>query len=337
MYSNSVAAPRLDLTGPLRTQDSAGTPVAMRLMPPFTVEKKSATMPKLLLTGVDQVLKIKRAPKTAYKRVEATLDDDSYTCEEAGIEVPVDASDYDVLGQDGAEEVAVNIGKEIVITAREAAIADIISGSAGETLLANQITEPDSGENWAESGGKPIDDVAEADAALTLRIGAGPRALLISQSDFEALQTNEQVRAEWRRIVGQTDASATGRRIKLVELAMLLGVDEVIVGDRRKNTANPGQTASYSYIWPARYAFLFRPCQNASDLTEPCFGRTMMWDNANLGAEAELESVDEAQALFVESYRDESIKSDVIRVSEHTDQKILHLKNMQMIKLPAGD
>lgn len=335
MYTNSVAAPRLDLTGPIRTQDAPGTAIALRLMPPFPVNKKAATMPKLLVTG-DQVMKIKHAPKTAYKRVEATLDDDNFNCEEAAIEVPISAEDYDVLGQDGAEEVATNLGRDIVITAREAAIADVISGSAGETLLTGQVTEPDSGENWGESGGKPIDDVAEADAALTLRIGAGPRALLISQYDLEDLQTNEQIRAEWRRIVGQTDASATGRRIKLAELAMVLGVDEVLVGDRRKNTANSGQAASYAYIWPTKYAFLFRPVQNPKDLSEPAFGRTLMWDNANLGAEA-LVSTDEAQALFVESYRDEPIKSDIVRVGEYTDQKILNLKAMQMIKLPADD
>lgn len=336
MYQNSVAKPRLDLSGPIRTQEAPNDAIAHQLFPPFPVDKRTASMPKLLATN-DQVFAIKHAPKTAYKRVEATLDDDTYNCQEAAIEVPISSEDYDVIGQDGAEQVATEQGRMIVITAREAALADTLTGSAGETLLAGQVTTPDSAENWNESGSKPIDDVAKMDSALTLRIGAGPRWLIISQYEFEALQTNEQIRAEWRRIVGQTDKSATARRLKTDDLAMLLGVDRVMVAARRKNTANPGQAASYSYVWPALYALLVRGVTNPNDITEPAFGRMFVWDNANLGVEAEVIEENAADALFVESYRDESVKSDIIRVGEYTHLKILNLTSAQLLKLPASD
>ncbi|HEX3132629.1 MAG TPA: hypothetical protein VHX44_03490 [Planctomycetota bacterium] len=337
MYQNSVAKPRLDLSGAIRTQDDLGDSIAHKLLPPFAVRQKAATMPKLLATN-GQVMKIKHAPKTAYKRVEATLDDDTFNCEEAGIEVPLSAEDYVVLGQDGAEQVATETGKGIVLSAREAALADILTGAAGETLLAGQITQPDSAENWGESGGKPIDDIAEADSNLTLRVGAGLRWLVISQLDFEKLQVNEQVRAEYRRIVGQTDAKATDRRMSLQALAGVLGVDEILVGSRRKDTANPGQTASWSYIWPEHYALLVRGVVNPSDLTEPAFGRTFIWDEANASLNGSAVIAEDAeQAMTVESYRDENINSDIIRVREYTDLKILNLKACEMIKLPPND
>lgn len=337
MYQNSVAKPRLDLAGPIRTQDNMGDAIVHLILPPFRVEKKTATMPKLLVTN-DQVIKIKHAPKTAYARVQATLDDDTFNCEEAAIEVPMSAEDFDVLGQDGAEQVATEQGRGIVITAREAALADIVTGAAGETLLTGQVTTPDSTENWGEATGKPIDDVAKADGALTLRIGVGPRWLIISQPDLEDLQKNEQIRAEYRRIVGIQDATATDRRIKLDALAAVLGVDKVLVASRRKNTANAGQAATYAYIWPAHYALLLRGVINPNDLSEPAFGRMFVWDGANdTVTESLLISEDQGQALFVESYRDETIKSDIVRVGEYTDLKILNLPGAQMIKLPAND
>lgn len=336
MYQNSVAKPRLDLAGAIRTQEAPSGGIAHLLFPPFAVDKRTASMPKLLATN-DQVYVIKHAPKTAYKRVEATLDDDTYHCEEAAIEVPISAEDYDVVGQDGAEQIATEQGRGIVLVAREAALADTLTGAAGETLLTGQVTEPDSAENWGEAGGLPIDDVAEADAALNLRMGAGPRWLIISQYQFEQLQTNAQIRTNYRNIVGQTDKAATNRRLKLDDFAMILGVDKVLVAAARKNTANPGATAVYAYVWPTNYALLVRGVANPNDLTEPSFGRMFVWDGANLGAESEVIEENSEEALFVESYRDEAIKSDIIRVGEYTDLKILNLTAAQMIKLPTTD
>lgn len=338
MYTNTVAEPRLDLAGPIRTQESAAGFIARLLFPPFRVARQTASMPKLLVTH-DQVLDIKHAPKTPYARVQAKLSGDTYNCEEAGVEEPLHATDYDVLGIDGAEQVATERGRDIVLRAREAALADILTGSDGETLLAGQITEPDSGENWGESGGKPIDDVLEADSALNLRVGMGPRWLIISQYEYEDLQKNTQIREEYRRIVGQSDSSATNRKLNLDDLARTLGVDKVIVASARKNTANAGQSAVYAYVWPAKYALLVRGVVNPNDLTEPVFGRMFVWDEAGataVGSDAST-SEDTVEALTVQSYRDEKVDSDIIRVREWTDLKILNLTAAQLIKLPAND
>lgn len=336
MYQNTVAKPRLDLSGAIKTQDHLGDGIAHILLPPFPVKSRAANMPSILVTN-GQVIDIKHAPGTPYARVKPTLGNKTYACQEAGIEVPITAVDYEVLGQDGAEQVATEHGKSIVLTGREAAVATTFAGSTGETTLAGQVTEPDSGENWGESGGKPIDDVNKADAALTLRHGVGPRLLVISQYELEDLQLNTQIREEWRRITGQVNPDATHRRLKLEELAKVFGVDRVLVASRRKDSANEGQTQVMAYIWPARYALLVRDVINPADLKEPALGRTFVWEEANLGAEAEVIEEDAAQAMTVESYRSEEIKSDVIRVTEYTDQKILNLSAAQMIKLPTDD
>lgn len=338
MYQNTVEKPRLDLAGALRTQDGLGDAIATELLPTFGVGKKSGNMPSLVATN-DQIMDIKHAPKTDYQRVEATLGNKSYNCEEAGIEVPLSAEDYDVVGQDEAEAIATQQGADILLSARENALASVLTGATGETTFSGQVTEPDSAENWGESGGKPIDDIQEADSALTLRHGQGPRWLVISQYDYEDLQLNDQIRTEYRRIVGQSNAAATRRRLSLDELALTLGVDRILVGVRRKNTAAKGQTPSYAYIWPARYALLLRGVANPGDLREPVLGRTFVWDeaNASITGGEQVRSTDPMQAMMVHSYRDSTKASDIIRVSEYLDMKLLNTVAAQLIKLPADD
>jgi hypothetical protein len=337
MYTNSVAVPREDLAGPIRLQDqSLNEYIAHLLLPAFPTLRRESNIPSVLQTD-DQVLDIKHAPKTAYQRVQATLGNKTYRCEEAGIEEPISAEDYDVLGQDGAEALATERGMQIVMRAREAALADVTTGATGETTFTGQVTEPDSTENWGETGGLPIDDVMEADVALTSRIGAGPRWLVIGFEALADLQKNAQIRSVYRSIIGINNPDAVNRKLNLDDLAAVLGVDKVLVGAGRKNTAEKNAAASYSFIWPRLYALLVRGVANPGNLMEPTLGRTFIWTGANAGAQGELKSVDNLTGLAVESYRDESIKSDVIRVTEYTAQKLLNTSAAQLIKLPASD
>lgn len=336
MYTNSVALPRLDLAGAVPTQGRLGTSIARKLFPVFQTDKKKATMPSLL-QNTARIYVVKRAPKSFYAQASAELSDKEYSCAERGIEVPIDASDYDVLGQDGAEKIATEVGHDILLSAIDHDVISILTGTTGEATLAGQITEPDSGENWNEAGGKPIDDIAKAEGTLSLRFGAGRTVLFISQYELEALQVNDQIRSEYRRIVGQSNADATNRRIRLDAMATLFGVDEVVVSDRRYITSNKGQTNTWAYLWPARYALLVRVPADTQDLLQPAFGRTFEWTGANQGAEGELIAIDPDTGIAVETYRDEPKKSDVLRESTFTDERILNVEAAQMIKLPATD
>ena len=337
MYTNSVAVPREDLAGPIRLQDnSLNDYIAHLLLPAFPVMKRESNIPSVLQTD-DQVLDVKHAPGTPYQRVKATLGNKSYRCEEAGIEEPITAEDYDVLGQDGAEALATERGSQIVLRAREAALAAVLTGTAGETTFLNQVTTPDIAENWGEATGEPISDIAKADLALTLRIGAGLRWLLLSAEDLADLQKNAQIRSAYRAIAGINDPTALHRKISVDHLATVLGVDKILVGNARQNTAEKGAAATYSFIWPHLYPLLLRGVANPANLMEPCLGRTFIWDQANVGAEGELRSNDNLTGVAVESYRDETAKSDIVRVTEYTALKLLNITAAQLIKLPASD
>ena len=90
-------------------------------------------------------------------------------------------------------------------------------------------------------------------------------------------------------------------------LAAILGLDELIVADREYNTAPEGRTASYSPIFDDDLLIVARPTAPAPDM--PAAGYSFCWDEGGKGD------------MYIESYRDETVKSDVYRGICHFDLK----------------
>lgn len=334
MYQNTAALPRLDLVGALRSEDmSLDAYIAHRILPIFPVAKPAANIPRILITD-DQVLTLKRGPKTAFQRFEGSVDTVGFSCQSSGIEEPMSAEDYSILGQDGAEANATLRSAHAVLRARDAALVAATMSAAGETLFSGQVTTATGSVAWDQATGVPITDIAAASLALALRIGDCPLTLVIGRQVLADLRINAQVLARFRQISGINDPKAVMARLTVDQLAPVLGVDEILVGSGRKNTAIKGQTAVKAWVFPDNYALLLPKISNPSDLTETCLGRTFSWDQADaeIVPGAAVMNNDPLHGLMVESYRDEPIKADVIRTEEYTDQKILNVKAAQLIK-----
>ncbi len=89
-------------------------------------------------------------------------------------------------------------------------------------------------------------------------------------------------------------------------------MDNILVAGGTKNTANEGQSASLSEIWDDEYCWIGRVATTA-DFREPCIGRIFHW--AGDGSQEE---------GLVESYRDETVRSDIVRVRHDVDEVVLH-------------
>jgi hypothetical protein len=85
----------------------------------------------------------------------------------------------------------------------------------------------------------------------------------------------------------------------------------IVAGTSRKN-AKEGQASSQVQIWSIEYAMVCK-IATSNDMREPCIGRTFHWsqDGSSIGGS-------------VESYREEAIRSDVIRVRHDVDEIILY-------------
>lgn len=246
---------------------------------------------------------VQRAPGSAYARDDFQFDDWDFATKELAREHPVDDSLAKIYANYfDAESIAAQRAMDKVLRYIEGKVASTVIDA---TAFASQITSAATA--WSSStSATPVDNVRTATETFRSRCGMLPNLLVMSWGIFRSCQESDQIKDEINS-AGAGDASKA-RDITTAMLAQVFDVDRVVVADGLKNTANRGQSASLSDIWGSTYCALLRaPMTN--DIQEPCFCRTLRWgEESGLG-----------DGLIVESYRDETVRGDVIRVRTHLD------------------
>jgi len=97
-------------------------------------------------------------------------------------------------------------------------------------------------------------------------------------------------------------------------LAAYFGVAEILVAEQVINSAAEGQAITPADIWEDDVLLaLVDPSQ---DLMRPTFGRTFWWSQFAAGTQDDV-------PLLVESYRDDSVASDIHRTRHFVDEKLV--------------
>ena len=96
------------------------------------------------------------------------------------------------------------------------------------------------------------------------------------------------------------------------QLAAIFDLEQVLVGGAVYDSADKGQVASIADMWSNEYAML-TICSRSQDITAPCIGRSFIWDK---------ESPGDGEPV-VESYRNEGLRSDIVRVRHDSDERLL--------------
>jgi hypothetical protein len=94
-------------------------------------------------------------------------------------------------------------------------------------------------------------------------------------------------------------------------LAQVLGVDRVLVPRCFKNTATKGQSASITEVWGNNCYLLHVPTRPAARQVAAAY--SFVWNSAP----------GSVNGTIVEKWRDNSRKSDIIRVQKYYDHKII--------------
>ncbi len=330
MINTGTATPRLDLLGPILLEGfKADAYVAHRVLPPLVVAKKTGAIPSFLFTN-DQVLSIKRAPKTGFPRVISQLGEKTFSCQEDGVEEPLSIEDYEIMGRDGAEKAVANRLMHIVLRARDNALSAAWFSAAGETLFSGQVTT--AAATWTNASGDPFSNIADAKEGVLKRTGLPANKLLIGYGAYTSLVKNAKVQTQLRQILGYTDKTGIKLELDPNLLANVFGVDEVIIGGGVANTAAEGQTASRSFIWPSTYAMVFRGSAGADTAQETSLGRTFTYDAATTLGSLAAGAPDALRSLMLEQYRDEAVTADIFRCRDYVDTKVLVTEAAQLIK-----
>ena len=310
--STALSTLRPEIAGSLEEFDLAMDRqgfIGPNVMPVFEAAKSAGHFGLIPLEQLLQTRETSRASGSGYSRGKYTFTDTSYSTQEHGAEEPVDDNDRenyrDYLD---AELVAAQRAYDAVLRNQEIRVADKIFNST--TFTGSSLTTAVTNEWDDATNATPIADVEAAVRKVWTNSGLWPNTLIINRHVFRNLRLCDE-------ITERISAQGAGSPIKATDitaamLAQVFDLDRIYVCGSAKNTAPEGAAASIGKIWSDEYAMVCRTA-TTNDIREPCIGRTFHWsaDGSQIGG-------------TVESYRDEAVRSDVIRVRHQVGEQILY-------------
>ena len=283
--------------------------IANKVFPVADVASQAGNFGKVPLEELLAERDTKRAPGSGYARSKFEFEPATYACFEHGAEEPVDdrqAKQYREYFD--AEVVATSRAYGAVLRNAELRVANAVfnattwTGAALTTGITNE---------WDDlANAVPVTDVEAAVLKVYDGSGLWPNALIINRKVFRNLRNCTQ-------IIDRINSAGAGNPSKAADvteamLAAVFDLEHIIVAGSSRNSAKEGQTASPTQIWSDEYAMV---CKIATglDMSEPGIGRTFHWseDGSSIGGS-------------VETYRDESVRGDVVRVRHDVDEVVLY-------------
>lgn len=242
----------------------------------------------------------KRAPAADFARVGIRLSTDNYSCDQYALEYLI------------ADEIAANAdaGIEIQSTATMYLVDQL--NLQKDLSFATDFFTTSSG--WGSgtvstawdtvATGTPVTNITSAVLTIKRALGASQSHRIVGLGGtkiLNALVNSDQVRDRTKYV---RDGTYAGLR---AALAPVLNLDELIISDREYNTALEGRTASYSPVFDNDFLVVAVP--RSAGLSVPSAGYTFAWDEGGRGD------------MYVEMYREDPKKSDVVRAVCYYDQK----------------
>lgn len=314
---SSTSIYRYDLSVTLEEFDLAanqGGFIGPQVLRPIIVRDQSSNLPRVPENELGQIPETARAPGASYRRDIWEYDQTGYNCAEHGREAPLDDSTLAVYSNSiAAEAISVRRLTHQFLSRYELDVAAAVYDPSVWTGagLATALTNP-----WSDhENSTPIDDIANALAKMEDN-GQEGNALVINRVQARHLIQSAQLLSRMSDVRNKDAATVRS------SLQELLDVDRIIVAKGFKNTANQGSAnAAWSRIWANGNAMVCKVAQT-NDPGEVCIGRTILWN----GDGAAAGGTEETLALIAEEYREEGVRSSVIRVRNWRGMKILFPK-----------
>lgn len=217
--------------------------IGEQLLPPVTVDKKSNTYfiydKRTRLAYPDDAL----GPRGQANEISDTRSTATYSCLPYGYENFVDGETIE--NQDTPLNEMVDLQEALaegMAFRRELRVATVLT--TGANYNGNTVALA-AGVRWdTAGGGNPIKDIQNAIKNTWTGRGAGDFIGFCSYDVFLVLSRHPMI-LDLFKFTGTSPGLATPDMI-----AGFFGLPRILVGKARKDTANEGQTASYSRIWP---------------------------------------------------------------------------------------
>lgn len=167
---------------------------------------------------------------------------------------------------------------DLILLDREVRVADLVfSPATYPTGNKDQLT---TGEYWDDPDANPVEYIMDTLNGLLMR----PNTAVFGRKVYDRLRAHPKVVAA---VFANGGNAATGGLVTRQQLADLLELGSIQVGEAFVNTAKPGQTASIARAWGNHAAFLLlNPLANTRS-PQMTFGYTAQWQGRVAGQMAE--------------------------------------------------
>jgi hypothetical protein len=311
MYSNTQALPRPDINAyVIEAAGIEGLLVAPRIFGVYGSPSREGAYPKIT-TQLGELLKAPdgdapddftiRGKDGSYNEINRAHTTDSFVCVDRGLEERID----DAFARDAsrffdAEVITAQMILRQMRLAQEKRCASVLFDT-------NNFNATNSAVAYTESNIATIDfprDMLDAVDRLTGK-GIIPNTVVMNIAVWNRLRRSSKLQTY---LFGNLP-SGLQRMVTPSDLADAFGIQNIVIAAVKSDTAKKAKTPSLSHIWAPNYVWI---------------GNTASGDFAAGGAVRQIIWTGDAPDLFVsETYRNEARRGDMVRVRQHTTEKVI--------------
>lgn len=248
-----------------------------------------------------------RAPDGRYNRVMSTFGSGNFTCQENGLEEPIDdrrAKKYGDLFN--AEQAVTRKLRHLILREHEHRVAAMY---AGASLTANTAATA-----WSSgSSAVPLSDLDTGIKTLQDNCGCGSGSItwIVPRADFREFLLTDQVNDKLKYTYRGGESGVQPSMITPEMVADMLGIRRVLVAESSYDSAGDGLTESMSQIWTAGTTYLAVLAEPGDTNWEAMSAfRTVYWTEENA----------DAGLPVVETYYEPATRGEIVRVRHDTDE-----------------
>jgi hypothetical protein len=316
MYTNSAAVYRGDIAGVLeQAKDWETGLIGTRVMPILNVPVLAGQYPAFKLKE-GQLLKsdVKvRDPYSTFPRGTRSFTQETYTALEYGYEEAVD----DVIAADisrffDAEVVAAKLSRRKLLLAHELRVA-------GQIFSTGNFTSTNSGTAYTNANIATFDVGEDVQLAIDRLLSKGESTSNLRVVIPYPVWTRIRASTKFQnRLRGAGISSDTILNASTQAAAEVFGVSEVLIGRAAYDSAAEGVAFSSSNVWANTYIWVGSVTESGGGYFGGGAGFTLNWSQYG-------------PAVGVFTYRDESIKSNIVRASHYVAEKVVNTNAGELI------
>jgi hypothetical protein len=316
MYTNSAAIFRGDIAGVVeQAKDYEAGLIGTQVMPILDVPVRAGQYPSFVLKE-GQLLKSdvkNRAPYGSFARGTRAFNQDTYTALEYGYEEAVDDTvTLDVARFFDAEVIAAKLAKRKLLLAHELRVA--------AKLFDNTVfTATNSATAYTVANLATFDAGADVQEAIDRLLAKGENTSNLKVVIPYAVWTRIRASTKFQnRLRGAGISSDTILNASTQAAAEVFGVAEVLIGRASYDTAPEGIAFAAGNVWSNTLIWVGSVTQSSAGFFGGGAGFTLNWSEYG-------------PAIGVSTYREEAIKSNIVRASQYTAEKVVNANAGQLI------